>query len=105
MDKWIERLKDNEKAKVEAITNGEVLQNYSLQAGASIEYSKGYSNVDNRTNTFNIVIGGGFANDTEFNAFGTGFVFEFEEKISTTQGGEFEKEEESDNNCGLHACR
>lgn len=101
MDKWIERLKDNEKAKVEAITNGEVLQNYSLQAGASIEYSKGYSNVDNRTNTFNIVIGGGFANDTEFNAFGTGFVFEFEEKISTTQGGEFEKEEEATTTVGF----
>lgn len=101
MDKWIERLKDNEKAKVEAINNGDVLQNYSLQAGASIEYSKGYSNVENRTSTFNMVIGGGFANDTEFDAFGTGFVFEFEEKASIAQGSESENEEEATTTVGF----
>lgn len=101
MNMWIARMRDNEKAKVKAIEKGEVLQNYSIQAGASIEYSKGYSNVDNTTNSFSIVIGGGFANDTEFNALGSGFVFEFEEKLKTTQGGEFEKEEEATTTVGF----
>ncbi len=101
MNKWIARLSENEKAKVDAIENGTVLQNYSLQAGASIEYARGYSNTENTTNTFSFVIGGGFANDTEFDAFGTGFVFEFEESLSTTQGGEFSKEEEATTKVGF----
>lgn len=95
MDNWIARLEDNERAKVQAIEDGELIQNFSMQAGASVEYSRGYSNVTNTTNSFSVVIGGGFATDVEFDALGTGFVLEIDESLSTTQGEESSSEEEA----------
>ena len=95
MDNWIARLEDNERAKVQAIEDGELIQNFSMQAGASVEYSRGYSNVTNTTNSFSVVIGCGFATDVEFDALGTGFVLEIDESLSTTQGEESSSEEEA----------
>lgn len=101
MDNWIARLEDNERAKVQAIEDGELIQNFSMQAGASVEYSRGYSNVTNTTNSFSVVIGGGFATDVEFDALGTGFVLEIDESLSTTQGEESSSEEEAATTVGF----
>lgn len=101
IQKWIDRMADNERVKVEAINSGNVLQNFSFQAGANIEYSKGFSNIDNRTNTFNIVVGFGGGTDFDVKILGSGCNFEFEEKIGTTQGGEFTTEQEATTTVGF----
>ena len=101
MDAWIARLRDNERAKVEAIENGKLIQNFSMQAGATVEYSKGYSNVENTSETFSFVVGGGFATDVEFNAMGSGFKIEFNESVSRTEGNTTENEEEAAVNVGF----
>ena len=95
------RLRDNERAKVEAIENGKLIQNFSMQAGATVEYSKGYSNVENTSETFSFVVGGGFATDVEFNAMGSGFKIEFNESVSRTEGNTTENEEEAAVNVGF----
>ena len=92
---WEARLADNEKAKVEAIQSGKVLQNYSFQAGSEIEYNKAFANVDTRTNTFEVVFSAGLSNDTEISSSGSGAKLEFSEALGTTQGGEWESEEEA----------
>lgn len=95
IDNWIARLEDNERAKVEAIANGEVLQNYSFQAGSAIEYNKAFANIDTRVNTFNVIVSAGLTNDVDISASGSGTKLEFSEKIGTTQGGEWTSEEEA----------
>ena len=65
-------MRDNERAKVEAIENGKLIQNFSMQAGATVEYSKGYSNVENTSETFSFVVGGGFATDVGIQCHGLG---------------------------------
>lgn len=98
---WIARLADNEKAKVDAIAGGNVLQNYSLQAGSNIEYSKGFSNVNNTTNEFTFVLGSGIGTEIELAALGSGSVINIQEKLSTTQGGAVETEEEANTTVGF----
>lgn len=72
MDAWIARLRDNERAKVEAIENGKLIQNFSMQAGATVEYSKGYSNVENTSETFSFVVGRGICHRCGIQCHGLG---------------------------------
>lgn len=101
IDNWIARLSDNEKAKVDAINSGNPLQNYSVQAGSSVEYAKGFSNVSNTTHEFTFIVGSGIGTDVEFAALGSGSVLNILEKIATTQGGAVESEEEATTTVGF----
>ena len=85
---WEERLAQNEEAKVKA----KLLQNYSFQAGASIEYSETYTTSKSHESTFFITLGGKVANDMMMGAADIKTKFAFEEKIMTTQGGTFTSE-------------
>lgn len=101
MDKWIERIADNERAKVEAINQGEVLQNYSFQGGSSVEYSRGYSNVKTEVHTFTFILGAKAGSSAEFNILGSGCEITFREGLQTTQGKESTTEEEATTTVGF----
>ncbi|HEX3008221.1 MAG TPA: hypothetical protein VHO90_11480, partial [Bacteroidales bacterium] len=81
---WKKRLADNEEAK----TKAEVLQNYSFQGGANMEYSESYSSALAHQSSFYISVGGKVASDSYL---GTGVgpktKFEFEESVVTQHGG------------------
>ena len=94
---WEKQMADNEKAKKEAI----LLQNYSFHAGSPIEYSESFSSNTTKSQTFNILIGGNFKNDTDVNLFGTGFSLEIDEEITTEHGGEFSTEAERSQSKGF----
>ncbi len=95
MENWVKHLKANEADKVKA----DLLQNYSYQAGSSVEYSESYSHTSTATTNFSIAVGMKVASDigVTLNA-STGFILKIEEDVSTEHGGEFTTEEEA-NHC------
>lgn len=92
IDSWKARLRDNEEQKANAST---LVQNYSFQAGADIEYSEGFSYTTVKTANFKLGLGAKVIAEwgAKFNE--TGVVFNLEETITTEHGGEFTDEEES----------
>lgn len=91
IDSWVERLAANEEAKAKA----ELLQNYSFQAGAGVEYSESFSYTTSETSTFTLGIGVDFASKIGAGSDGAGFYIDVEETIKTEHGGEFTDEEEA----------
>lgn len=98
MDNWVRHMKENEADKV----NADLLQNYSFQAGSSIEYSESYSHSSTATTNFSIAIGLEVAASVGvvLNA-STGFILDINEDITTEQGGEFTTEEEANHSKGF----
>ncbi|MBN1462146.1 MAG: T9SS type A sorting domain-containing protein [Paludibacteraceae bacterium] len=95
---WKNRMADNEKAKVEA----ELLQNYSFQGGANIEYSESYASSMAHQSSFYINIGGKISNDTYIGAgVGPKTKFEFEESLETQHGGTWNSEVEASHSKGF----
>ena len=91
IDSWVKRLTANEEAKAKA----ELLQNYSFQAGAGVEYSESFSYTTSETSTFTLGIGVDFASKIGAGSDGAGFYIDVEETIKTEHGGEFTDEEEA----------
>lgn len=88
---WEKQMAKNEQQKLEA----ELLQNYSFQAGAQIEYSESYSTVKAHESSFYIMIGGKISNDTYLGGTGPKTKFEFTETVETQHGGTFTSEVEA----------
>ena len=97
IENWKNRLKDNEEAKI----NAELLQNYSFQGGASVEYSESYSTTKSHESTFYIMIGANVSNDIFTDYFGATMKFEFKESLQTTHGGTWSTEEEASHSKGF----
>ncbi len=96
IDGWVKALSDNDSIKATTIKNGKLkMQNYSFQGGANVEYSEAYSTAISSNHSFSITIGGKVSNDMYLGTAATKTKFEFEESVSTTQGGEFENELEA----------
>ena len=91
IEAWKERMKENEAEKV----NAKLLQNYSYQAGASVEYSESYTYSESSTTNFELTIGAQFSTAVGVKINGLGMVLKIEENTKTTQGGEFTTEEEA----------
>lgn len=86
---WNKAMSDNDSVKVNA---KKLLQNYSFQAGANIEYSESYTTTISSSHGFEVTIGGKYANDMDSKIFGATVKFEFEEQIATSQGREWNDE-------------
>lgn len=86
---WYKAMSDNDSVKVNA---SKLLQNYSFQAGANIEYSESYSTTISSSHGFDVTIGGQFANDMTSKIFGATVKFSFEEHVATSQGREWNDE-------------
>ncbi len=91
IDSWVERLAANEEAKAKA----ELLQNYSFQAGAGVEYSESFSYTTVETTNFTLGLGVDFASKIGAGSDGCGFYIDVEETVKTEHGGEFTDEEEA----------
>ena len=92
IDSWKARLRDNEEQKANAST---LVQNYSFQAGADIEYSEGFSYTTVKTANFKLGLGVKVIAEWGAKINEAGVVFNLEETITTEHGGEFTDEEES----------
>ena len=92
IERWEKALSDNDSVKVNA---SKLHQNYSFQAGANIEYSESYSSTLASTQSFSIDLGVALGEDYEATIAGAKTKFEYEEKFTTTQGGEFSDEAEA----------
>lgn len=97
ISKWENEIANNEKAKLEA----ELLQNYSVQAGAEVEYSERYSGSRVHNSSFDIAVGAYLKTDVTADAFSMTWDLHIEENIITTQGGEFESELERTHSKGF----
>lgn len=86
---WNKAMSDNDSVKANA---SKLLQNYSFQAGANIEYSESYSTTISSSHGFEVTVGGKFANDMKATIFGAEMMFSLEEKLATTQGREWNDE-------------
>ena len=87
---WENTIRENEKAKLESV----LLQNYSFQAGASVEYSESYSAARVHNSSFEILIGMTVDTEVSLNSIGIKTGLSINEEVTTTQGGEFETEVE-----------
>lgn len=98
MDNWVRHMKENEADKV----NANLLQNYSFQAGSSIEYSESYSHASTATTNFSFTIGAEVASSVgvTLNA-SAGFILDINEEVTTEHGGEFTTEEEANHSKGF----
>lgn len=101
INKWIARLADNEKAKVDAIAGNNLLKNFSIQAGSTVEYSEGFSNVRDTTDGFSFIVGGGASTDFGFKVLGKGFVLHVQESVIGAEGRVDETEEEASTTVGF----
>lgn len=90
IEAWEQRIADNERQKTEA----ELMQNYSFHAGGEVEYSESYSGGRSHTSSFEILLGMIATANSGNTIFGIKAVCDFEEIISTTQGGEWSSEVE-----------
>ncbi len=97
INNWIERMKENEEAKV----NAELLQNYSFQGGASIEYSEQYSTQKSHEKSWDLMIGPNVSNDFDTKIFGAGVKFEFNESIQYSHGNSSATEQEASHSKGF----
>lgn len=95
--RWEETIADNEKAKLES----ELLQNYSVHAGAEVEYSETYSGSKLHNSSFDITVGAFLNTDVSTTAFAVTWDLTIEEEVTTTQGGEFESEVERSHSKGF----
>lgn len=98
IDSWKERLRDNEEQKANAST---LVQNYSFQAGADIEYSEGFSYTTVKTANFKLGLGVKVIAEWGAKINEAGVVFNLEETITTEHGGEFTDEEEASHSKGF----
>lgn len=95
--KWEEELANNEKAKLEA----ELLQNYSVHAGAELEYSESYSGSRVHNSSFDIAVGTYINTDVTTMALAFTWDLHIEEEVVTTHSGEFESEVERSHTKGF----
>ncbi len=86
---WNKALSDNDSVKASA---SKLLQNYSFQAGANVEYSESYSTTISSSHGFEVTVGGQFANDMKSKIFGNTVKFSLEEHVATSQGREWNDE-------------
>lgn len=98
ISRWEKALSDNDSIKVNA---SKLQQNYSFQAGANIEYSESFSSTLSSSHSFSIKVGVQISNDFEVTIATVASKFEFEENVSTTQGGEFTDEAEASHSKGF----
>lgn len=98
IERWENALSENDSVKANA---QKLLQNYSFQAGANIEYSEGYSTNLTSNHSFSVNLGVSLNDDYEVTIMGAKSKFEFSEKFTTTQGGEFENEAEASHSKGF----
>lgn len=96
--RWKTALSDNDSIKVNA---SKMQQNYSFQAGANIEYSESFSSTLASTHSFSIKVGVKISNDFAVKIATVASKFEFEENVTTTQGGEFSSEAEASHSKGF----
>lgn len=73
---WEALLEQNEKEKVLAT---DLISNYSIHAGALMEYAEEMSHVTEQTHTYNLIAGGGLLGDLGFKGGGVGVVVSIEE--------------------------
>ena len=99
--RWEDVMSDNDQIKIETKNKGEVLQNYSFQAGANIEYGESYSSALSSSHSFSIKLGVEVSDDNKATTAGTYVLFEFDETFTTTQGGEFSSEAEASHSKGF----
>lgn len=92
IDNWVKHIRENEADKV----NAELLQNYSLQAGASVEYAESYTYSFTSEVSFSIVVGAEIAAKTGMliNS-NSGVIFDVTENLVTEHGGVFTTEQEA----------
>lgn len=79
IDNWYKQLAANEEAKVKA----KLLQNYSFQAGASIEYSETYSSQMTYETEFTAILGTSLETSVGTDASGMGVEFTINESLSS----------------------
>ena len=92
IDNWVKHIRENEADKV----NAELLQNYSLQAGASVEYAESYTYSFTSEVNFSIAVGAEIAAKTGMliNS-NSGVIFDVTENLVTEHGGVFTTEQEA----------
>lgn len=73
---WERVLEQNEREKLEAT---DLVNNYSFQAGALIEYAEEMSHAVESTHTYNLIAGGGMLGDLGLRAAGVGVIVSIEE--------------------------
>ena len=87
---WEDRIRENEEQKAWVIDpanhDGSLVKNYSFEGGSPIEYSESYSTSDTHTSTFTMTIGLGVEILFGFSHNNTGYAFNIDEKVTTTQG-------------------
>lgn len=98
IERWEKAMSDNDSVKAKAT---KLLQNYSFQAGANVEYSESYSSNLSSSHSFSIKVGAMVSDDAVVTIAGVKSKFEFEETFSTTQGGEFANEAEASHSKGF----
>ncbi|MDR0791884.1 MAG: T9SS type A sorting domain-containing protein [Chitinophagaceae bacterium] len=98
---WTNRIADNEKTKVLAITQPNNLQNYSFTGGSPISQSYQFENHHIEDLNFSITIGAGFLLNTTIETNGIGLDININEVFTTTQGGDFVKDTGSSTNFGF----
>lgn len=98
IESWENELSKNDSIKVSA---SKLLQNYSFQAGANIEYSESYSSTLASSHSFSVKLGVSLNDDYEVTVASIHSKFEFEETFTTTQGGEFADEAEASHSKGF----
>lgn len=96
--KWEKALSDNDSVKVNAET---LMQNYSFHAGSNVEYSEAYASNLSSSHSFSVMLGVSLNNDYEVDVLGIHSKFEYDEKFTTTQGGEFSDEAEASHTKGF----
>ncbi|MCQ2192895.1 MAG: T9SS type A sorting domain-containing protein [Paludibacteraceae bacterium] len=98
IERWQKAMSDNDSIKASA---HRLLQNYSFQAGANIEYSESYSSNLASSHSFSVKVGVSLNDDSEVDILGVHSKFEYNEEFSTTQGGEFANEAEASHSKGF----
>ena len=76
IQQWEYLLKQNEQEKVSAT---DLISNYSIHAGALMEYAEEMSYMTEQTHTYNLIAGGGLLGDLGFKGGGIGVVVSIEE--------------------------
>ncbi|MDR2627352.1 MAG: LamG domain-containing protein, partial [Dysgonamonadaceae bacterium] len=98
IDKWIKEMSNNEERKAKA---DKLLENYSFQGGALIEYSESYANARAHESSFYINVGAHLNTDFDATVFGVATKFVVDETAYTSEGGASSSEVERSHTKGF----
>lgn len=95
---WERVLEQNEREKLEAT---DLVNNYSFQAGALVEYAEEMSHAVESTHTYNLIAGGGMLGDLGLRAAGVGVIVSIEELGYSTKDEESTSSSEDSRSSGF----